>query len=723
MREDISENSRMGWHTIADVRQISGNAFLGLKKLSVRSGKITAVMAREFLGFLEKLAADAGPFDVTRDHQFLPRIDDARVSWSRLSFTLYPVYVERLTIVASDQFPSPDDPVPLIINAPGEWTVCETALLPGANHHNNCADLWRATFSAEPQAAERLSGGLALNAIEIPHAALASGEVDLRPLQLHALNDSGDSCDRGNLGAQAAIANAFWQTYWATGALRSERGTTFPIAFLPIDRSWRGEHDEPWRERKAPQNRTYYGRTSILAHIHETLTRARALFFDTQRLRFEPTPDFDPAKYDINPDDVKLAISELNRTGFPDAYTGANSQLLPAWRGHEEGFDCGVYDAAPKSADHKVRIHRVVPYAGCAFLSEVVNHTSELRKCGKIRGFGDRILAATNSTFFLNFPEEYASLHSAMNDPAALLIEAGRIHQTPAMRRATFVLYENGDTAITVDARISFPDSGMSEDGPDEAMQVFSCFHKSGQSFRNNSAGPCQRGSVIVGDSVTGTFSDSCADIPANGIVIDRWLTPPLRGAIGVSLPPNTDQSKSKVRHAFAAGPLLVDKHQIVPLGASGEQFQPIVLRANPSAEETSELARTQLPPSLLDCECRGVPPTRFPYDWNDTRAPRTALGMRDDGSVLLVVVDGRADLAHSIGVTLAELAQIMLNLGCCSAMNMDGGGSSVMFVNDPRVQGMKLRDELRDGVVNLPSDRGGVERLLPVPLIVCLRK
>jgi hypothetical protein len=55
--------------------------------------------------------------------------------------------------------------------------------------------------------------------------------------------------------------------------------------------------------------------------------------------------------------------------------------------------------------------------------------------------------------------------------------------------------------------------------------------------------------------------------------------------------------------------------------------------------------------------------------------------------------------------------------------MNMDGGGSSVMFVNDAAVFGKKLADDLRDGVVSLPSDLGGVERLLPVPLVVVRKK
>ncbi len=60
---------------------------------------------------------------------------------------------------------------------------------------------------------------------------------------------------------------------------------------------------------------------------------------------------------------------------------------------------------------------------------------------------------------------------------------------------------------------------------------------------------------------------------------------------------------------------------------------------------------------------------------------PRTAIGRDASGRWLfLVVVDGR-QRGYSEGVTLSELAQFMLDLGCQSAINLDGGGSSVMIL------------------------------------------
>ena len=60
--------------------------------------------------------------------------------------------------------------------------------------------------------------------------------------------------------------------------------------------------------------------------------------------------------------------------------------------------------------------------------------------------------------------------------------------------------------------------------------------------------------------------------------------------------------------------------------------------------------------------------------------APRSAVGITDDNKLLLVTVDGRQP-ERSIGMTLEELANFMLDLGAVKAMNLDGGASARMMV------------------------------------------
>ena len=60
---------------------------------------------------------------------------------------------------------------------------------------------------------------------------------------------------------------------------------------------------------------------------------------------------------------------------------------------------------------------------------------------------------------------------------------------------------------------------------------------------------------------------------------------------------------------------------------------------------------------------------------------PRTAAGYTKDGKLVFMVVDGRQE--KSRGVNLQELAQLLLDLGCVEALNLDGGGSSTLVVNN----------------------------------------
>lgn len=61
------------------------------------------------------------------------------------------------------------------------------------------------------------------------------------------------------------------------------------------------------------------------------------------------------------------------------------------------------------------------------------------------------------------------------------------------------------------------------------------------------------------------------------------------------------------------------------------------------------------------------------------TRHPRTAVGVRKDGSIVIMVVDGRIP-DYSNGATLVDLAKLMISYGADRAINLDGGGSSAMY-------------------------------------------
>ncbi len=79
-----------------------------------------------------------------------------------------------------------------------------------------------------------------------------------------------------------------------------------------------------------------------------------------------------------------------------------------------------------------------------------------------------------------------------------------------------------------------------------------------------------------------------------------------------------------------------------------------------------------------------------------ETKHPRTAVAKLKDGKFLMVTVDGRSEASGGIG--LEDLAKILLDLGATDAMNLDGGGSSTMFLDGK--------------VVNHPSDKEGERKI-----------
>jgi len=93
-------------------------------------------------------------------------------------------------------------------------------------------------------------------------------------------------------------------------------------------------------------------------------------------------------------------------------------------------------------------------------------------------------------------------------------------------------------------------------------------------------------------------------------------------------------------------------------------------------------------------------------YTQDKNTAPRTAIGLKADGSLVMMVNDGR--LTDSPGLTVYECAEMMLTLGCTDAILCDGGGSATMITQ-------REKQDLQ--VCNTPSD--GAERAILGGLLV----
>ena len=163
----------------------------------------------------------------------------------------------------------------------------------------------------------------------------------------------------------------------------------------------------------------------------------------------------------------------------------------------------------------------------------------------------------------------------------------------------------------------------------------------------------------------------------AVGIDADRQWHFASRGEQGWELGATWDQDWPEVLDAMAGGSHLVE----------GGQVHPLVV------PETTQGA-------YID--------NQILANLTFNRHPRTAIGVREDDVSfpgvptvrrrvgVLAAISGRHE-GHAIGMTLQEVGELMVTIGCRDALELDGGGSTTMW----------LRDAPGNGVVNYPTDNG----------------
>lgn len=88
------------------------------------------------------------------------------------------------------------------------------------------------------------------------------------------------------------------------------------------------------------------------------------------------------------------------------------------------------------------------------------------------------------------------------------------------------------------------------------------------------------------------------------------------------------------------------------------------------------------------------------------TKHPRSCLCITSAKNILFIAIDGRS--ASASGMSLTEVQQFLLRLDCRDAINLDGGGSTTLWIND----GTKKQ------IVNHPSDKAGERRVANILLI-----
>lgn len=149
---------------------------------------------------------------------------------------------------------------------------------------------------------------------------------------------------------------------------------------------------------------------------------------------------------------------------------------------------------------------------------------------------------------------------------------------------------------------------------------------------------------------------------------------------------------------AASANPLSIPEKGYVLVGPKsklgklfGADYVDVEIKTNPKWENVQHIISGG--PYLLKDNQIFIDMTAQKLQSIGGRNPRTAIGYTEDNNLILVAVDGRE--GSSVGLTLVELAKLMKTLGCTNAINLDGGGSTVIYI--------------KGQIVNHPHQPGGI--------------
>lgn len=289
-----------------------------------------------------------------------------------------------------------------------------------------------------------------------------------------------------------------------------------------------------------------------------------------------------------------------------------------------------------------------------------------------------KALAAVNAGFF-----------PFAGNPIGLHMEDGNLITEPTRNRTSFLRLKNGNYAIA-----AYTFRGTISIGANTF--TLSGINRKPEAMAENIAFTTQFGSQTV--KLDNRFW-LLLDVPDGSLHVGTLTAPgKLTDKIQqIDLPPNrvaiaiNVQTFESLKPSFADGSPVSVSCELVPIDSDAPQPTDI--------SDAVTGAPRIVTNGKLDIR---VKQEKISDSFSTVRHPRTAVGIRQDGSVILIAIDGRQP-ELSRGVTLSELATMLIANGATQGLNLDGGGSTVAVA--------------RNLVVNSPSD--GSQRPVADALVI----
>ena len=285
-----------------------------------------------------------------------------------------------------------------------------------------------------------------------------------------------------------------------------------------------------------------------------------------------------------------------------------------------------------------------------------------------------------NASFFIMDMFDCATIYDNVGTPFGLAVKDGTVKNPPLFGREALMVRKNGGVSIeTPDVR----DLGIEICGTVYRYGINATVYSRPEFAK----APKSKGKqlVIVGCRVAAVCEGGNAAVPASGFVLDVDESCTVQPGDEV-----TYRGMEDILFGIQVG------NSIVRNGEKTTGFRSRFYDIN---------AGEPVP----------FPPSLYPMDFDGARAARIALGAGRDGKPMLLWAEGAGKLGYmkgqdSCGASLSEMAEICSEVGMVNAVNLDGGGSAQILLENRR--SLLISDRKR-------TDHSEAERPVPLGLVV----
>ena len=298
-------------------------------------------------------------------------------------------------------------------------------------------------------------------------------------------------------------------------------------------------------------------------------------------------------------------------------------------------------------------------------------------RCGFLSECEENAALKFNSSFFIMDRFDCASAYDSIGTVTGLLVKDGFVSSPPMYMREALIIKKDGSCEVTVP---KLSDLNIEINSRSFDAGNYKIYTRPSCRMTPKHGG---KDLVIIGTKVAAVHKGGNTFVPSSGCVLAADETDAVPGDTVIY------RGYEDVLFGIQAG------NSAVINGKKTEGFKSPFYNIR-------KLWSTSYPPSL------------YPLDYKKDRAPRMALGHDASGRPVIVWAEGAGTLSYSpgkdsCGASLSEMADICLKLGLVNAVNLDGGGSAQILLNNRR--SLLISDRT--------ADNSEAERAVPAGIMI----